>query len=1513
MMKRVFFVVVVVCCCGGGAGAQTAKPFTNNPDVTVAELTKFFESVPKTQKEVTEPLLKKFPAVWNQFADQEQLAFIEILNAMLKKKMNPVPHFSDFIETYIAFVQSQPSERSRKAFSKCLQYDINASTNQFSNTMHSYRDVITKQLFSVFTGTSWWAREAESFYFDFDTVPKIVFPKMDLVAENGKDSIIVSNTSGYYLPQKSLFVGKKGTVDWTKAGQTAAVYATFNNYTASTRSLRLSVDSALFHNNKYFTKPQLGALEDKVMTTETDEEKATYPRFTSYDKNIRIENIYPEVDFLGGVQVRGSRFMGSGNEQNLSSLVFKKEGREIIRAKSASFTMKENQATSALSTVTIYIEKDSIYHSAIQLKYDTKDRDLWLMRGKNGSERMPFLNTYHCLDMYSEAMHWKLKEENIEFCPLPGPADNATALFESSNFFTPMRVEKMMGMSKVNPLWTLYEFFRTTKKQKATIDELSRHFGYSKPDVQAFLFQCVEYALIDFNMLTGEVIYRQKLSNYLQNDVKKKDYDILEFRSELRGNQSNATLSLLNYDLDIKGLDLIVVSDSQIVNISPVGRKITMQKNRDFLFAGRVVAGLFDFCVTNSKFFYDDFKMEFTVIDSIVFYVEDKSRDMNEEEQYPLVKVRSYVQDISGTLYIDKPNNKSSMINIKGYPYFQSKTPGKVFYDHPFVYNGVYDKNRFYFQLDLFTIKDLDDFDTDSLMFTGYLNSGGIFPHITRPLKVRPDFSLGFIHNTPQSGYPTYQGRGTFTGKIDLSNLGLRGTGKLEYTQSLAEGKEMLFFLDSMNAHFDTYRIDALKGSVEYPPVTATNVYAHWEPYVDKMFVNSKQRPFRMYSDATLMGQLIVGYSGVKGSGTFKYNIAEMQSSEYNFLHHEINSNSMNIFLYDSLSEDYHLKAYNQKGKLDLEKRKGNFIANDGLQPMFFPINQYKTFSKEFDWLIDEKKLQFHYDDPYKNTDIPNTDIRDLYELKSVGNDLISTHSAQDSLRFVVNKTTYDLSKYEITAEGVRFIEVADAAIFPQNGIVKIYRRAEIGRLDNCKILANTQTKMHEIFKATIDIGGRKTYNGTGYYHYVDENKKKQEVFLDSIYTRKELTRGAGKILPEYNFTLNPHFGYYGNVLLNAEDKFLTLSGFVSLIYDCGDVKSSNYAPIRYKGLIDPDTVMIPIDSTTRDATPPTGRKVAAAIASTKDGKIYPAFARTKDNQSDPEYITATGFLTFNKELESYIVSSAEKIADLEMEGNIIYLDKKNGIAKGEGKLDLGASFGQVGFLPFGSVTNFIRDDSAVIKIAAAIDFYFSDECMKIFADQIESAAFLEGLDISIAECPNYHTALKEILNKKEYQRYYPELYHYYRFSKLPKSLQINLMLADMQMVWNQANKTFVSQGQIGVAICGKREVNRYVPGIIEIKKKSSKNTGGNNTGEIKMYFEIGSEWFYFEYKGTTLKAVSSLKAFGDCITNTPPAKRELKPDPYKNIPQYSYGTSKGLTKEKDKFVKQYRGKEEGE
>jgi len=188
--------------------------------------------------------------------------------------------------------------------------------------------------------------------------------------------------------------------------------------------------------------------------------------------------------------------------------------------------------------------------------------------------------------------------------------------------------------------------------------------------------------------------------------------------------------------------------------------------------------------------------------------------------------------------------------------------------------------------------------------------------------------------------------------------------------------------------------------------------------------------------------------------------------------------------------------------------------------------------------------------------------------------------------------------------------------------------------------------------------------------------------------------------------------------------------------------------------------------------------------------------------------------------------------------------------------------------------------DSAVINIAATLNFYFNDECMRIMTEIVDGSYELEGVDI--IENLNYQHALMNILGESEYRKLYPDLVQYYRFKRLPKKLQIPFVFADIELNWNQPTRSFNSTKKIGIAVCGEREVNKYVPGIIEIQKKSNKTN-------LQMYFEIGDDWFYFYYVGASnaMQVCSSIVKFNDILKNIPQKKRQLESE--KDLPSYSY------------------------
>lgn len=1459
-----------------GAQSQTVKKFSSNTDSTVAEMTVFLQAVSKSYSKSADSLCAFFAEHWPEWSVAQQQAFLDLSNQMLKKRWKPFPHFNALIRTYHTFVESMPDKTQEQGFHKSVAFFIGRSSNQFAEMMQRYAKIVEELELNTFTSSvHWYARNSMNYRFVCDSIAKVVFPYLDLVGTNGKDSVVIHQTSGYYNPVSQKFVGKEGVVDWIRAGLAPnEIYVELKTYAVSLKAPNIAIDDVLYYDFRYFAKPQLGKLEDKAINTAFTEESATYPRFTSYDENILIHGLYENVDYIGGVFVRGNRFLGRGTPDNLARLVFYREGKPAVIGRSTSFLLKPQHIESSLCAVSVKVEEDSIYHSAIQLRYNVPKKDLWLIRGKDGSQRMPFFNSYHQLEMYEEAIHWDMNTAAMDFTSLPGTVESQLAVFESANFFEAGRTDKFRGMSEVNPLFTLYEFFRQHKVKRGSLNDIVDFFNYSKDDVRSLLFRLAEGGFIDYNMLTDTIVYKQKLGNYLLNETKRKDYDILQFRSLVAGGKPNATLSLLNNDLTILGLDMVIVSDTQIVTVFPTGKKITMQKNRDFLFHGKVEAGLFDFWVTNCRFSYDHFNFDFVVIDSMVFYVEDKSLDPNMRGEYPLKRVRSYVEDINGVLYVDEPNNKSSTLPMPKYPYFESRQPGKVYYDHDYVYNKVYDRNRFYFAVEQFTITHLDNYNTDSLLFNGYLYSDGIFPELHKPLKVRPDFSLGFVYHTEQDGLPAYNGVGSFTGKIDLSNLGLRCTGGVDYVVSHGEGKNMLFFLDSMRADFDTYEVTAQGGGTEFPPITAKHVNALWLPYQDVMRLENRKAPFVAFHEATLDGYMTMSSKGVRAAGKMKYRNAEMESDDYRYYHHEMKSDNMAFRLRDSATDNYFIQTTNHTGHIDFGTPIGHFKSNSGATKVEMPINQFYTYSSEFDWLVNEEKLAFKYEDPYADVDIPSTAIKDLYAMKSEGNELVSMKKSQGGLQFTTTRAVYAMRDYEIVAEGVRFIEVADAAIFPYKGIVKIGKDAEIHPLEQARILANTETQYHEVFNATAHIASRTWYRAMGDYNYVDENKVEHKIHMDTIWSAHNgLTRGRGEIAKEADFTLNPYFGFYGKVTLYAEREFLEFKGGVNPIHHCDTVQ---YPAIRYKGEIDPYNVLIPIDSSTKDVD---NRRVVAAIASnTKTGKVFTAFARAKNPINSPEYVNAQGYLVYNKDAEAFVVASKERLEDETVGGNIMRMYANRCFSQGEGKLNLGTNFGRMEFLPVGTVSHYMREDSAVIQLAASLDFYFNEECMRLMTNTIANAS-LEG--ISIVDNTNYQQALLTILGPAEFHRVYPELVHSSSFRRLPKALAVNFVFADLAFDWDQASKAFVSKGNnIGLAVCGKKEVNRYVPGIVEIQKKSNRTI-------LQMYYEIEGEWFFFRYYGTSMEGLSSNADFNKAIKETPQKKRVLSAEKGKSAYQY--------------------------
>jgi hypothetical protein len=111
-----------------------------------------------------------------------------------------------------------------------------------------------------------------------------------------------------------------------------------------------------------------GKYTDRVLADVT-EDKASYPTFYSYDKTIGINNLFKNVDFLGGFAMEGSKILGTGSNTANARLIFRKNGKDFIRIYSKLFVIHPDRINSAQASITLYHDDDSLYNPVLQMKY----------------------------------------------------------------------------------------------------------------------------------------------------------------------------------------------------------------------------------------------------------------------------------------------------------------------------------------------------------------------------------------------------------------------------------------------------------------------------------------------------------------------------------------------------------------------------------------------------------------------------------------------------------------------------------------------------------------------------------------------------------------------------------------------------------------------------------------------------------------------------------------------------------------------------------------------------------------------------------------------------------------------------------------------------------------------------------------------------------------------------------------------------------------------------------------
>ena len=1423
MRLRYTIVFVVLLLFSLQGKSQNPRAFTPDSLSFTGELNGLFENIRiKENREEALAALQVFAEYWmaNSYSPAQKQLIYATANLMLERRMKSYPDFMEYLSMLSLFKASDTSDENFNIWLTSLKQTLeeSRSSRNFNQLLEFTDNFLHRQELYV-TRIHSWKIDADEYRFKNDSVFSVMFSVAELMCRTDNDSTIIHKTNGTYFPDTETWNGADGIITWQRAGLNPdSVYAELGNYRLSLRDSDFTVDPVAFHHKAYLPGPLTGSLKEKISSYAVTPENTQYPQFSSDIRDLFIENIFTDVDYEGGFAMKGAKILGTGTDYKMARITFrrpyrdKKGNYDLLVARSDVFVIEKDRMYASKAAVSIYHQDDSIFHSGLQFKYRNAEREVSMLRIEEGIEQSPYFDTYHDVDIDCEAVYWNMDEDEIDFRSAKGLSNVNRATFISDKYYSERQFDYLQGLDFKHPLLWIRNYSRAYSTDQFFIYELARFMNMPENQVEAQVIRLAQQGFLYYDVDLRRAIITDKVDHFIDAKNEKADYDVITFFSEVE-NRDNASLSLDNFDMTIRGVPVVSISDSQNVYIYPSNQEVILRKNKDFLFSGLVKAGLFEFQANECSFEYDTFKLNLPTIENMRFKVRAFQKDKTGTN--PLVDVKTVISNISGDMLIDHPKNKSGLKDYPKYPIFSSKTESYVYYDSDSTLKDAYDRRRFYYYIEPFELESLEDFSTEAIRFSGSLHSGGILPDsLQEPLRVMPDYSLGFLKRSTGEGFPVYDGRGTFINDLQLNLKGLTGNGTLYYLGSTSRSEAFRFYLDSAKATLKTFELtELLSGAAEFPSAKGVRLKQHWVPYMDSMTLTTTDSALIMYGDiALLKGSLTLTPDNLSGSGKLNFYNAAAISDHFVFTGQAFHSDTTDLYLRDFDNNELAFSTTNYETYVDFDRKEGNFRSNTDRSYMQFPITRYTAFMDAFDWFIDSSMIRLYGRQTGLTKKADTMSLKSLISATPPGSQFVSMHPLQDSLNFYAMSGAYNLTTNTLTAEGVKIIKSADAAIFPGDEKVEIREGAQMQPLLNAVIIADTANRNHMITQAVVTVESKKSYRANGTYAFENAVGDVQNIEFDMVSVDSNYrTVAEGEVFPEQNFQLNPAINYRGKVFLNARHPQLDFDGAFIINQDC-DPNLSRW--VKFHQRIDPDSILLPVPENLEEF----GYKqlYTGFFHSNEENRVYPAFMSRRSYYSDTLMMSVGGWLITRNKGQEFLVTSLDEIGlpdNMDPQGPFMKLNTTNCQVTGNGAVSFGTDLGQVQMEGYGKIDHYLIPDSTRFNVFLRIDFFFADDALVYMMENLNMSN-AKGLDIMAQPSK---IAFDQMLGSELAEEVRTDLGLYGSIRSIPEKLNASIILSYVNLSYSNSSRSFISEGPIGVAMIKGEMVNKYFDGYLEI------------------------------------------------------------------------------------------------
>jgi hypothetical protein len=1503
LMKKIIILLFTILLVNFEMSAQALK-ISDKPDEFITDVPNVMAATGMPQAET---IGKNLQTLWTngKFSNDQKTKLASISNLMLKKGYKPMPHFlalfdavnqgamvanlsganmDSYLETLKKTIESSDSKTviryidiTRTYFTDRRLYFSNYNRlylfqNSVGTVSFKYNDQKTEVNKPVApAGTPAPEPVKKNDFDDWDTpvgaannaqvptdeaIPQFInpgpameFKGVNLTIATGNDSVTLVNTTGILGMKDGILLGTGGTFSWEVVGQ-PEVFVTLGNFRMDIKNPKLTSDEATMTHTGKLNTPVKGVFEF-LSKKRPKTAPMTYPRFMSLKDDVVLKNS-ADIEYKGGFSMSGRSVFSTAVNAKVATIGIKKDGKVILKTSSRRFVLGDSLLTAPTASLTAYIANgDSLYHPSVKFVYNRKTFALRSNKVDDGGfKETSYSDSYHKLNIKADAMKWNLNDQKMDFYILSGK-NVVPALFESFDYFNQERFNNIASQNSFNPLIVVANFCRKNNVPTTTVSEIARTFQKDANQIRSSFLDVMQKGYLEYDPDVEVLKISRKGQHYLAVQYSKKDYDNFLipsfFSSNSKDSTSNATLNLKDNQLIIRGVKQFYLSDSLNVYMAPYDNTIRVNKDRNFGISGELKTGNFRFRGKELSFNYSDFSVKLDKIDSITFIPQKELSKRGRTE------IGGDLKYESGTIFINKPDNKSGRQRMPEYPRLVVPTGVTAYFDHPYRAAGAYNKKIFFkvpnIDFDSLNVKDID--------FVGTFNSDGIFPPFKETLISMPDNTLGFSHKAPEGKYPLYNGKSfmKFANFLLMDKTGLHAEGDLNHLTAQIQAKDAIFTPDTVIAYGTTGIInEGTVGAAYFTKVDIKNYSLKWKPKVDSMLIETRGNTFDFYAASSkLEGKLLVRQTGMFGFGKIRRSDSETDSEHFKFLKDAFDAEPA-----DNLMVGNNLKTakpallgknmnvlFNLATGLVSIKTPANTKLDDSTS-LYFPYTAYKTSINSAEWDINKKTITM-------KGDVRNTTFT-------------SMESSQEGLAFNGSDALYEIEKQSLNINGVPFVKSADAKIFPEKGFVSIRRDAEMRAFYNAKLQVDTLTGYHNLVNGNIRIISRLKFEGDASYRFVNtigdtiKIKMGNFEFRESIANDKKKTKGymtVAKAVIEQNdkFHISQKLLYKGDITMLASEQNLRMDGFIK-----PESKSRTDAVnwIAYKGN-STDNINIKIEPNLRsDLNTPLFVGLHSRTASSG---LYSTFLSDKENGKDEDVFMASGLLKDINKSTKFEISADDKVKSLET-NRFVYEDDKK-LLNLEGKFNF---FANADYIQSAGAAE-IHLDSSRYKFdqMLVVNFPTPPEVLKAMADKIikvnlegrstESADESEDKDLLVSKLAN-------ILGSKAIEPFEKRIRNeHVVLPTLNPKLNTTMVISKANLRWSDQHSSYYSVGKISVSSIGTNDINAAIDGFLEIKK----TVDGD---EFYIYLNPSDDvWYLMSYIRGEMGAVSSDNDFNAIVS----------------------------------------------